>query len=106
MPPTLDSTLLDHQCCMEGGDLKNAKLFNNCIEYPLLTYHCHRYVVPCNDVYMHAIQHIIGLYTRYQKIFTLFEEACHQLDLKLAMHWKVKSFNSSEYEAYSSRLSK
>ena len=35
----------------------------------------------------------------------LFEEACHQLDLKLAMHWKEDSINSSEYEAYSSMLS-
>ena len=41
----------------------------------------------------------------FEKRFTLFEEACHQLDLKLAMHWKEHSFSSSEYEAYSSMLS-
>ncbi|KAL5476061.1 hypothetical protein EMCRGX_G025963 [Ephydatia muelleri] len=35
----------------------------------------------------------------------LFEEACHQLDLKLAMHWEEDSINSSEYEAYSNMLS-
>ena len=40
----------------------------------------------------------------FQKLFTLFEEACHQLDLKLAMHWKENSISSSEYEAYSSML--
>ena len=51
----------------------------------------------------------LGLLTRlagiFQKLFTLFEEACHQLDLKLVMHWKEKSINSLEYEAYSSMLS-
>ena len=37
IPHTLDSMLLDHQRFMEEGrgDLKKAKLFNNCIEYPL-----------------------------------------------------------------------
>ena len=36
IPCMLDSMLLDHQRFMEKGrgDLKKAKLFNNCIEYP------------------------------------------------------------------------
>ena len=41
----------------------------------------------------------------FHKLFTLFEEACHQLDIKLAMYWKEKSINSSEYEAFSNMLS-
>ena len=70
--------------------LKQAKLFNNCIEYPFLTYQYHRFVETSKGI--------------FQKPFTLFEEAYHQLDLKLGMHWKENSINSSEYEAFSSML--
>ena len=40
----------------------------------------------------------------FQKIFALFQEACHELDLKLAMHWRENPINSSEYEGYCSML--
>ena len=40
----------------------------------------------------------------FSETFALFEDTCHQLDLKLAMHWKENPTNSSEYEEYSCML--
>ena len=40
----------------------------------------------------------------FQKIFALFQEACHELDLKLMMYWRENTINSSEYERYCSML--
>ena len=56
IPRMFYSMLLDHQSFKEKGrgDLKKAKLFNNCIKYPFLTYHYHRFVKTCNTVYLHV----------------------------------------------------
>ena len=40
----------------------------------------------------------------FQKIFALFQEACHELDLKLAMYWRENPIISSEYERNCSML--
>ena len=47
---------------------------------------------------MHVTQGI------FQKIFALFQDACHELDLKLAVHCRGNQLNSSEYEGYCSLL--
>lgn len=39
------------------------------------------------------------------KIFALFQDACHELDLKLAVHCRGNQLNSSEYEGYCRDLS-
>ena len=40
----------------------------------------------------------------FQKLFSLFERACHNLDLKLAMHWKASPMAKSQYDVYSQTL--
>ena len=82
---------------------------NNCTFHsPGLQRVCGRYWIVPEDL-LQAIhcchQQLSSMLRIFQKLFTLFEEACHQLDLKLAMHRKEDSINSSEYEAYSSMLS-
>ena len=40
----------------------------------------------------------------FQKLFSLNEHACHNLDLKLTMYWKASPMGKSQYDVYSQTL--
>eukprot|EP00731_Ephydatia_muelleri_P033241 Em0026g61a len=95
VPRSLDSIILDHQSFIEaGGNLKRAKWYNNCIHDPFFN-------IPLSQVFIPGLHITQGI---FQKLFSLFERACHNLDLKLAMHWKASPMAKSQYDVYSQTL--
>ncbi|KAL5477393.1 hypothetical protein EMCRGX_G024188 [Ephydatia muelleri] len=77
-----------------GGNLKRAKWYNNCI-------HDSFFNIPLSQVCIPGLHITQGI---FQKLFSLFERACHNLDLKLAMHWKASPMAKSQYDVYSQTL--
>ena len=89
-PRSTHSIVSDHDRFMAaGGNIKNAKSFNNCISRPFFpqlylsqvcTYKCHevytfKYVIQVCPPGLHLT---LGI---FYHLFKLLEDACHQLDL-------------------------
>ena len=63
-----------------------------------------------NDLFVY--KKCVGLYTWFahhirnlsKALLSFFEHACHNLDLKLAMNWKVSPMEKSQYYVYSQTL--
>ncbi|KAL5517678.1 hypothetical protein EMCRGX_G003271 [Ephydatia muelleri] len=74
-----------------GGDAKKVKNFMNCISKPFFN-------IPLTQVCLPGLHITQGLFT---KLYLLFENACHQLDAKLALGYQGNCDNmSSNFVAY------
>ncbi|KAL5469048.1 hypothetical protein EMCRGX_G030239 [Ephydatia muelleri] len=75
-----------------GGNIKKVKYFNNCKGEPL-------FPIPLNQ---HALHISMGIFF---KLYSLLEEECHLLDLKLALQLSTDAeLTTASYEEYATAV--
>ncbi|KAL5489082.1 hypothetical protein EMCRGX_G018133 [Ephydatia muelleri] len=77
-----------------GGDIKNAKYYNNCINEPF-------FKIPLSQVCVPGLHITQGIFL---KLFSVFEEACRRIDLKLALYCPTAPLSRSQFDEYSKAL--
>eukprot|EP00731_Ephydatia_muelleri_P019270 Em0012g95a len=92
---SLETMLADYQWFIaSGGDIKNAKYYNNCINEPF-------FKIPLSQVCVPGLHITQGIFL---KLFSMFEEACHRIDLKLALYCPTAPLSRSQFDEYSKAL--
>ncbi|XP_065640359.1 uncharacterized protein LOC124815901 isoform X2 [Hydra vulgaris] len=69
-----------HRFQSNGGNLKNAKFFNNVINETLFN-------IPLDQVAVPALHISLGTYLKF---FKIFEDECHLIDIKIAIELALK----------------
>ncbi|KAL5496438.1 hypothetical protein EMCRGX_G012721 [Ephydatia muelleri] len=78
-----------------GGNIKKVKYFNNCKGEPL-------FPIPLNQVCLPALHISMGIFF---KLYSLLEEECHMLDLKLALQLSTDAeLTTASYEEYATAV--
>ena len=110
---SLETMLADYQWFIaSGGDIKNAKYYNNCINEPFFKKTLSQ--VPCMDktnfkciLISDLLAGLCSLHITqgiFLKLFSMFEEACHRIDLKLALYCPTAPLSRSQFDEYSKAL--
>ncbi|XP_065672288.1 uncharacterized protein LOC124815234 [Hydra vulgaris] len=81
-----------HRFQSNGGNLKNAKLFNNVINETLFN-------IPLDQVAVPALHISLGTYLKF---FNMFEDECHLIDIKLAGELALKNniIGKADFDKY------
>jgi hypothetical protein len=97
LPRTLDTLKRDHQQFLQsGGNIKHAKNFNNVIQP-------HMWDIQTDQICLPALHISLGIFYR---LYTLLEQAAHQLDLQLAQERSGGELGGETFGEYSQKIEK